>query len=265
MKKKRLVVISDLHCGHEYGLTPPDWWYNPQTEHSHILKMAQFQRELWGFYTQAIDGLKPIYALVVNGDSIEGKGERSGSTELNKADRYEQIDMAAQCIQYANAQKVRILYGTRSHVGKEEDWEILLKDKIKAKEVKVEGHAFFELNGCNFDIKHKVNSSSVPHGRMTALARARLWNQIWSSEQSRQPKANVLVRSHVHYHNYCGGPNWIAMTTPALTYNSTYGTRECEGLVNVGLVYFDVNEDGSYEWGLVEADFASLKVSADIL
>jgi hypothetical protein len=218
---------------------------------------------LWKFYTKAIDDLKPIDILVVNGDAIEGKGERSGGVELITPDRHEQIRMAKQAIDYVKAATVRIVYGTRYHVGKEEDFESLLADSVECKDVKTQGHGFFDVDGLNFDIKHKVGSSTVPHGRMTAIARARLWNVIWNAEHERQPKADILIRSHVHYHQYCGGESWFALTTPALCYNSSFGIRECEGLVDVGLVYFDIMSDGGYRWGSKLANFKSLEVQAE--
>jgi len=55
------------------------------------------------------------------------------------------------------------------------------------------------------------------------------------------------------------------MSLPALTYKSHFGIRECEGLVDVGLVVFDVFDDGSYTWEAIEAKFAELKVVPEIL
>jgi len=263
MIKKRMVVVSDFHSGHEYGLTPPDWWLREDAGAERISKPAKFQRRLWEFYTKTIDSLKPIDILVVNGDAIEGKGERSGGVELITPDRHEQVRMAREIIDYAHAPIVRILYGTRYHVGKEEDFESMLKDSLHCEDVQIQGHAFLDINGNGVDIKHKVSSSTVPHGRMTAIARAHLWNVVWNAEHERQPKADIIIRSHVHYHQYCGGSSWVAMTTPALCYNSSYGIRECEGLVDIGMVRFDFSETGGYSWVPILASFEDLKVLSE--
>jgi len=262
--KKRLVVASDPHAGHEFGLCPPAWWAQLDESGSRRSKAGIFQRQLWEFYTTAIDALKPIDILAVNGDAIEGKGERSGGVELITSDRHEQVEMARQAIDYAEAPVVRILFGTRYHAGREEDYEAMLCKTVKGN-VAVHGHDFLDINGCKFDIKHKVGSSTIPHGRMTPIARARLWNVMWSSEHERQPQADVIIRSHVHYFGYCGGASWLGMTTPALTYNSAFGIRECEGLVDVGLVVFDIEDGGSYSWRPVLASFDKLKVKAEVL
>ena len=264
-KTKRMVVVSDFHSGHEYGLTPPDWWLRDDTNNPHVTKCGKFQRELWAFYTEAINDLKPIDFLIVNGDAIEGKGLDSGSMELLTADRHEQVKMAKEAIDLAEAKKIRILFGTRRHTGKEEDFESVLAGIVKCNDIEVSGHGFFNVNGCNVDVKHKVSGSTIPHGRMTAIARARLWNVIWNSEHERQPKADIIIRSHVHYFNYCGSGSWIAMTTPALCYNSSFGIRECEGLVDVGIVSFDIDSEGKYTWKINMADYSALRVSAESL
>ncbi len=146
--KKRMVVIADLHCGHEFGLTPPDWWYRDDTEIMHLAKAGRFQRNLCQLYAKADEQLKPINLLVVNGDAIEGKGERSGGVELISADRNEQIQMAKTAIDLADARKVRLLYGTRYHVGKEDDFEAMLANTLKGS-AEIGGHAFLDINGCS--------------------------------------------------------------------------------------------------------------------
>jgi hypothetical protein len=263
-KRKRLVVLADLHSGHEFGLCPPAWWAQADKPGSRRAKAGRFQRQLWGFYTRAIDSLKPIDILAVNGDAIEGKGERSGGVELITADRLEQVKMAAESINYAEAPVVRLVHGTRYHTGRDEDFEEALKAIVKGKAA-IHGHDFLDINGRKVDLKHKVGSSAIPHGRMTAIARARLWNVVWNSEHERQPRADIIIRSHVHYFGYCGGANWLGMTTPALTYNSAFGIRECEGLVDVGLIVFDFEDDGSYTWRPILAGFDKLTVKAEML
>jgi hypothetical protein len=136
---------------------------------------------------------------------------------------------------------------------------------LKCQNVEIGGHDFFEINGCTIDAKHRVTSSSIPHGRFTALARARLWNIVWFSENERQPKADIVIRSHVHYFCYCGSSSWFALTTPALCYNSSFGIRECEGLVDIGLLCFDFDEEGRFTWKIDMANFKDMKVAAESL
>ena len=80
---KRVVVISDLHCGSKVGLVHPA--YRPPVDTYAFpgeTDLLETQTVLWNFYVTSIDALQPIHALIVNGDAIDGRGERSGGTEL---------------------------------------------------------------------------------------------------------------------------------------------------------------------------------------
>lgn len=242
MAMKRVVAISDLHAGHLVGLTPPAW-RSPLAVRP---LLHNVQREMWNFYESTLRALQPIDALLVLGDCIDGKGARSGGTEQITTDMREQRRIAATCIGVAKAAQIVMVYGTPYHVGPEgEDYEKDLADDLGAT---IGGHEWAEAHGVVFDLKHKVGGSQVPHGRHTAIARERLWNVLWH-ERELAPKANIVLRGHVHYFNYCGGADWLGITMPALQGpGSKYGVRQCSGTVHFGLVSFDIQPDGSYTW-----------------
>lgn len=234
-KFKRVVVISDQHAGHRVGLTPPPFQTAIKGR-----KYYNIQRELWKKFSFIIDKLKPIDILMANGDCIDGRGSRSGGTELIEIDRRKQIDIAAYAINYCDAKKVVITRGTPYHTGVNEDWEDQLQEKTKAS--KIGDHEFYDVNGVIFDVKHNIGASSIPHGQFTPVARDRLWNLIWS-EYEMQPKADILIRSHVHYFLGAKGVDWDAFITPALQgMGSKFGAKICSGLIHWGLIWFDVYE-----------------------
>lgn len=241
----RLVILSDLHCGHRAGLTPPGW-QTPLEAPDRLAAYARQQRVLWSWYAATIAALQPIDVLVVNGDAIDGRGSRSGGTELITTDLSAQAGMAVQCIAEAKAGAVHVVAGTPYHSGPDgEDWEERIADALGGV---FHGHLWLPINGVMFDCKHKVGSSSVPHGRHTAISRERIWNLMWH-EREGAPKSDVIVRSHVHYHEYSGNPTHLAMTTPALQgWGSKYGERQCSGIVDIGLVSFDISNEGAYTW-----------------
>jgi len=262
-KRKRIVIISDMHSGHVVGLTPPDFWQNetggtvPRQD-----KFARIQRESWEWYRSTIASLKPIDVLLVNGDCIDGRGERSGGTELLTSNRQSQVDMAVQCIKLAKASAVMMTYGTAYHTGQLEDWEDAIAERVDAS---IGSHEWPEVNGLVFDMKHHIGSSSIPHGRHTAIARDRLWNVLWA-ERERQPKARVIIRSHVHYFQAVQTADFLALTTPALQAAGTkYGGRRCSGTVDFGLIHFDVDEHGGYTWKHHQAALASESAHPTVL
>jgi hypothetical protein len=244
MMAKRVVVLSDLHCGHIVGLTPPK--YNPTYEDNPVLqKLSEARAAYWKFYADTIKVLQPIDILIINGDAIDGKGTKSGATELITADEIEQCYMATTAIEECHASAAYMTYGTPYHTGDLRDFEDVIAKNIKA--VKIGSHDWLDVNGLVFDYRHFANGSVIPHGRHTAIARDRLWNVLWSDEG--YPRADIIIRSHIHYHAFCGGRGWLAMTTPALQGIGTkFGARRMSGTVDFGLISFDVEGKDSYTW-----------------
>ena len=250
---KRVLAVSDLHCGHRVGLTPPGWQESLKPEtHTKHRKLAKLSGKLWKVFIKLLDTTGPYDAVLSLGDLVDGKGTRSGGTELLTSDRDEQADIAASC--FAEIRRrcnpdapIVGVYGTPYHTSADgEDWEGVAAER--AGFASLGSHEWVDVDGLVFDIKHKVGGSTIPHGRHTATARERLWNVLWADAQM-QPKAQVFLRGHVHYHQFCGGPGWLGMTLPALQgMGSKYGARQCSGMVHFGLTTFDVEGGALLGW-----------------
>lgn len=234
-------VISDLHCGHKKGIVPPNW------------QESRDQEERWGLYKHMVkqrQRIAPIDLLINNGDAIEGKGTRSGGTELITSDRLVQCEMAQQAIELWDADNYLLTYGTASHTGMDEDFEDVLAKNLGAR---IFGELFVELEGVPCSFKHKVGSSAAAtHTRWTALMKEKSWDTVWAQEKSQHPESRVLVRSHVHYHVYGGKKGikpWVALTTPALQgLGSKYGERICTGLVDWGITWMFFSNGELTDW-----------------
>lgn len=256
-KITRVVVVSDLHCGHAVGLTHHRYQW-PVTEHENgdltkRSKFAKIQQACWRAYAKALAALAPIDRAICVGDAIEGRGERSGGTELITTDREVQADMAVAALDEirrhaANGYRLTGVYGTTSHCGSDgEDYENLVERR--AGMVHLGAHDWPSVNGLVFDVKHHIGSSSIPHGRATATLREMLWNELWAVNKH-QPRADVLVRGHCHYAQGVWTPDmdgrdrW-GFTLPALqAIGSRYGSRMCSGIVHWGFMHFDVSSKG---------------------
>jgi hypothetical protein len=249
----KMVVISDLHSGHRFGLTPPTWQFKDKG--GFYSKVANFQKELWDWYVKEIESEKPINLLVSNGDLIDGKGFRSGGTELIVADRNEQIMMAKQCIEVADSKRVMIVNGTPYHTGSDEDFEAMLAELLHAE---YSNHLHLDFGGVKFDFKHKVSSSIIPHGRYTAPRREAVWNALWY-ERGMLDKVDVVVRSHVHYYSLSEDAYSTVITSPCLQGYSKYGSRECSGTNDLGFLVFDC-EDGNMKMTKHIFDMKKFKV-----
>jgi len=168
-------------------------------------------------------------------------------------------EMAAVAINACKAKHVAIVRGTPYHTGVSEEFENEVYEKVKlpASKKTIRNHLYLNVSGVQFDCKHKVGSSQIPHGRATSIKREMLWNDQWALTGV-APRCNILIRSHVHYHEYTGNRQGLQMTTPALQgLGSRYGEQQCSGVVDWGFVYFDVWKDGSWTWDSYMPDEAN--------
>lgn len=263
-QSKRILACGDFHCGSVCGLTPPHW----QIRHDDCSttkrnKFAALQAELWDYFVNERKTLGPIDIAILNGDLIDGRGkDKAMGTEHFTSDRQEQCDIAVWIIKHVIKPKHCIITkGTTFHVGADgEDFENLIAQRVGAE--KIGAHEWLDVNGVVFDCKHHLGSSSIPHGRYTAAARDALWNTLWAV-RGEQPKASVIIRSHVHYFTACTDGRILAMTLPALQGIGTkYGSLRCSGTVDFGFVHFDVDAKGRYVWQAHLAEIAAQKAQA---
>ena len=256
-KHRRVLAISDLHCGSVVGLTPPRYQTGAKASgRTKLGKQSKLQREMWYEFQNMLADIGPIDVLLYGGDGIDGKGNRSGGTEQITCSLEEQTDMCVECIEevkkHARLKHKPLpivgVHGTPFHVSGAdgEDWENIVADR--AEFTKIGSHEWPEVDGVIFDLKHKVGSSGIPHGRSAAISKEMLWNTLWA-EADLQPKAQVFLRGHVHYHEYRGDPTRLGMTLPALqAMGSKYGARQCSGIVHWGMVHFDVCNGVVEDW-----------------
>jgi len=245
--KKRIIIVSDTHCGHLWGLTPPLYWTQ------YIEDAFKFQKESWTWFTNTISLLKPFDMVIANGDLIDGRGEKSGGTELMVVDRMKQAEMAAEIINTIEASDVLIARGTEYHVGNAEQFEDHIAKHTDA--IEIADKIRFKVNGALFDVRHHVGRSTVPWSEITASLKELVLANLERSEE-----VNMLIRSHIHKYTYGSiGPNQAAITTPGLEGHSRFGTRRCSGRVDFGVVVMDVDEKGIINSKPIIASLESLK------
>lgn len=107
---KRVMATGDWHCGHQVGLSTPAY-HTPTTSDHKFLKLANVRRDVWNWFDKKLTPWKPIDILILNGDALDGKGDRSGGTEQITPDRKVQCDMGMAVIEFIDPSIVRMLYG----------------------------------------------------------------------------------------------------------------------------------------------------------
>jgi hypothetical protein len=236
---KRILILSDTHCGHHYGLAHPEQCAN------------KFQKKAWDYFEKGIKQFSPYDNIFCNGDLIDGRAKKNCGVELITTNLEEQSEMAIKILRWVistngkNTPKFAFTRGTPYHTGEAEDWEnIIAKDfryGYEEKEKNIDESLLINVENVIFDLKHKIGSSAMPQTRVGAPAREIVQAMIKENYQDR-PKADVFIRSHVHYHTLVNLLGRIAFTTPALQINSSYGQRQCSGIIDFGFMIIDVNE-----------------------
>jgi len=232
-KNKRIIIISDTHCGHIHGLTP--LVYRTQyNEHA-----FKFQTESWTWFQNVVNIWKPFDMLIANGDLIDGRGEKSGGTELITGDRMRQSQIAADIINEINANTVLIIRGTDYHTGQAEQFEDHIADLTGAQDIN--DRMRFSVNGNLFDVRHHVGNSSVPWSDLTSPMKELILYNL-----DRREDVNLMIRSHIHKFTMGSTAiNQMVITTPGLQGNSSYGVKKCIGRTDYGIIIVDIDQDGS--------------------
>jgi hypothetical protein len=237
------LFISDTHCGHGTGLTPPQYWQESlKADDPRIRKEAMIRKTIWEFAERLLTSRRWDYLFSV-GDLVDGKGAANGGIEQITTDRIKQVDMATEALSLARAKTIRMVRGTPFHTGKEENFEDIIAQRLDAI---IKDHLFVDVDGTVVDLKHKIGGSSIPHGRATALLRSEVWALLWN-ERGLAPKPDLIVRGHVHFHLLIKDFQRTRITMPCLQWDSQYGKRECEGTIDLGMVEVRFSKGGIYE------------------
>ncbi len=260
MPHKTIAVFSDLHCGNKSGLTHPDNNHRPgpRAGHEHQKQYEQ-RRVLWGWFNEHIK--KYHFDMAIwNGDMIDGKGEKSGGTELLTSDRNEQVEWAAKIIKTVGIKRNYMTYGTPYHGGATEDFEKSVCKEAGCDKIENEGH--YDVNGVIIAAKHYIGNTTSPVSRATAMSRAEIIQAMWA-ELKQQPKANCVIRSHIHWCYILSFPsrNFQGCATPGLEgLGSKFGIRQRDGLpIDFGFTRIEI--DNLDNWGIF-AEICPLELQA---
>lgn len=256
---KRILLVSDLHCGHWAGLTDDDHLAPEGT------KIGAMQRELRAVFEAGLRELTPPggfdWAFCL-GDCIDGKGDRSEGVEQIEADRMKQAGMAVRLLENIPTQGWTMVYGTPYHSGQGEDFENAVCDALP--HATIHGMAFQPVEGIIVNLRHHITSSCIPYGGMTPMARERFIFSQWAHEQG-WPSADILLRGHVHEcqsaGEICGrdtaSGRWEVRTLPALQAASTKYGRKLSKVVHFGLGRLDVfGMEWAWRWYYREIEAA---------
>lgn len=216
------VVVSDLHCGSNVALWPPDG--ELELGNSVSFGKNHHQKWLWDVWTDLIDRAKSHFGkdpwvLICNGDLQEGSHHHS--KEVVAAEEADHAAAAVKCLRplAEAAAETYVVRGTECHVKNFEKW--IAKDLGAV----FAGDALLlEIHGTLIDAKHHMPTSSRAYLEAGSLSivmgNARL---NYSRCGHRLPK--VFLRGHRHVGGYYSDGSGLIAVTGAFQLLTRYGKK----------------------------------------
>lgn len=229
---KRGIVVSDLHCGSIYGLLPPGM----DTFEGQPRPMNPGQEYLWACwkdFAERARAAQPSF-VIVNGDSVDGNQWRNAGSEISLIDHRDQRRAAIMVLQHLQRRlqgKVKWYFtqGTPYHVGQFGDAEEDIAEALGAERYGSVGTGqlcrealWLDVDGVILEACHHISVSSGFY-RLTAIDREGQWSALSAKDASKGvPKADCLIRSHVHYFSYGEHASKQMLTTPCWELQTRY-------------------------------------------
>ena len=225
-----LIVVSDLHCGCQFGLCPAD--VRIQLDSGAQYVPSGNQQSVWVWWRYFWDQWVPSvtrgedYGIVINGDIVDGdhhknKTHISGNFAI-------QAEIARSCIQpeldKPNCKALYMIRGTECHVGQSGENEEQLARSLCAIPDGIGNHSRHDMymllggdDGCLINFNHHIGTTGSTHYESTAVMKelAEAYSECgrWGDR-----KPDIIVRSHRHRSIKIEVPTdngyGIAFTTP---------------------------------------------------
>lgn len=203
------LVISDTHCGSDYGLLPEHVIMDDRRVLGH--GSNQFLKWMWSRFedmTQRFNDVRGTdpYILTLGGDLIEGIHHGSKEVVAAKFEEHLAIAKAALRPLVAGACKVVTVRGTECHT---HDFE-----RIFCKDMRIDPPGDFKqyhVHGCLVDVRHHMPVTSRVHLESGALSIV-MANARANMLRNSHPIPRVFLRGHRHcVGDYCDGESMIAV------------------------------------------------------
>mgnify|MGYP001199799014 FL=1 len=187
------LIINDLHGGSKYGLIHPDW----QSKRTFLVSKWLYDK--WCEYQLLLP--KEIDLLILNGDLIDGPNVKERSSGILETSLSEQVEMCIKILEPLVKRCKTIIRLDGSGYHEQRGDELRLLDEYfhtrKPRDYRDEVVQNIELPGkVILNVKHEPESGKVLY-KGTALNRE-IIHAIHAEASRGYPKANILIRGHLH-------------------------------------------------------------------
>lgn len=230
---KKILVVSDLHCGSIFGMLPPNF----ETSDGTIRPQNAGQKHLWSCWNATVDYANKvgIDVIVVNGDVVDGTQRAQHGTELSLPLLFDQKGAAIDTLRpISTLAPMYFVKGTEYHDSKAGAEVEAVAEDLHAVRYDGIGQGKFAKDILDLEVEDVVvnfaHGISVAAGfyRATAHDREGIWSAL-AGKDGKMPKADAVVRSHAHFFihvehaskHIVGSPCW-QLQTGYMRKNSAY-------------------------------------------
>ena len=249
---KRLAVISDLQCGSIFGMLPPGFI---TSEGIPKLQNAG-QKYLWECWIDFNDRLKEFKpdAIIMNGDANDGNQRKQEGTELSLNLLVDQIRAAVTCLTVTKKRapnaKWYFTRGTAYHVGQAGQYEEEIAKQIGAEKYSSVGTGIYvreilwlNVEGVIIEAAHHIGVSQGFY-RLTQLDKEMQWSAMAAKDDTKGvPKADLLIRSHVHNFQHAEHASKQGLVTPCWQLQTSFMRKGStyRMLPDIGGVFIEID------------------------
>ena len=230
---KKILVVSDLHCGSIFGMLPPNF----ETSDGSPKSQNKGQEYLWSCWSHLLDYASELEpdAIVVNGDVIDGLQHAQRGTELSLPLLFDQRGASIECLRPLSLlAPMYFVQGTEYHDCKAGASVEAVAEDLHGVRYTGPGTGKFskevldlEVDGVIVNFSHGISVASGFY-RATAHDREGIWSAL-AGKDGKLPKADCVVRSHAHFFihvehaskHIVGSPCW-ELQTRYMRKNSVY-------------------------------------------
>jgi len=251
---RRIIAIGDLHVGSSVGLLPPNF----TDSQGLTVPQTPAQQYLWGcwvdFCTRATK--RPVDAVVVNGDVIDGRQPAAGGAGLSLRYLPDQVSAAVETLRVLRSRTGSAPWyftaGTTYHVGENGTYEEAVAERIGARPYHSIGVGrlvrevlWLDVDGVLLEFAHHIGGASGFY-RLTPLDREMQWSALSGKDPSRGvPRADLIVRSHIHTFMAAEHASKQGLVLPCWQLQTSYARRRSVHRMHpdIGGVVVDVEPD----------------------
>lgn len=251
---KRGVVISDIHCGSIYGLHPPNFI----SADDRVILQNPGQEYTWRCFedfSYKVHKFEPDF-FVFNGDSIDGSQRAQQATEAHLPSLMDQKAAAIESLRFLAVQapgaKWYFTQGTEYHESKGAEAAEDIAAALDAEKYQGAGPGRFtrevldlEVEGVVLNFAHHI-SPVTGFYRATAADREGQWSSMAAKDPTKGiPKADVLIRSHVHYFVHVEHASKHILSTPCWQLQTRFMRKNSvyRMLPDIGGIFLTIDGD----------------------